>query len=187
MRTEKEKMLAGEPYNAADAELSTARSRCRALLKRFNDSTEEQTVERRHILNELFAHPSDVSIVGPFYCDYGWNIKLGKGVQFNFDCVVLDVMPVTIGDRCLFGPKVQLYTPTHPIDAAIRASGVEGGEAITIGDDVWIGGGSVVCPGVTIGSRTVIGAGSVVSKSIPSDVVAVGNPCRVIRHLKEDS
>ena len=132
---------------------------------------------------ELFGRTTDAWIQPPFYCDYGTNISLGAKVCFNFNCVVLDVMPVTIGDNVLFGPAVQLYTATHPINAAERRTGLELAKPITIGSDVWIGGGTIICPGVTIGDRSVIGAGSVVTRSIPADVTAAGNPCRVIRSL----
>jgi maltose O-acetyltransferase len=128
----------------------------------------------------------DLWIQPPFYCDYGTNIILGDKVFFNFNCVVLDVTYVRIGSRSLFGPNVQIYTATHPLDFKTRASGLEYAKPITIGEDVWIGGSAVICPGVTIGDRTVIGAGSVVTKDIPSDVFAAGNPCRVIRSLDTD-
>ena len=120
----------------------------------------------------------------PFYCDYGTNIHLGKRVFFNFNCTVLDVTPVTIGDRTMIGPNVQLYTATHPLEAEPRASGTEFGKPITLGEDVWIGGNVTICPGITIGDRSVIGAGSVVTKDIPNDVFAAGNPCKVIRVIE---
>lgn len=187
MKTEKQKMLAGELYNALDTELSGERRNCRELCKRLNASGEDQEDERRRILAELFGGPTDVWIQPPFFCDYGTNIRLGRKVYFNFNCVVLDVTPVTIGDNVLFGPSVQIYAATHPLDADERRSGLELGKAITIGSDVWVGGGTIICPGVTIGDRTVIGAGSVVTKSIPADVIAAGNPCRVIRPVKQSS
>jgi maltose O-acetyltransferase len=119
----------------------------------------------------------------PFYCDYGTNMKIGDKVFFNFNCVVLDVAQVSIGNRTLFGPNVQIYTATHPINFEERSSGVEFAKPISIGGDVWIGGSAVICPGVCIGARSVIGAGSVVTKDILSDVFAAGNPCKIIRHL----
>ena len=118
----------------------------------------------------------------PFYCDYGSNMHLGEKVYFN--CVVLDVAPVTIGARTFFGPNVQIYTATHPINYRERASGLEAGKPISIGEDVWVGGSVVICPGVSIGDRSVIGAGSVVTRDVPSEVFAAGNPCRVIRQLE---
>lgn len=184
MKTEKKKMLAGELYDPLDPELSQERQRCRDLCKQLNDSREDQQAERRGILTELFGYESDAWIQPPFFCDYGTNIRVGHKVFFNFNCVVLDVMPVVIGDNVLFGPSVQVYTATHPIEAEIRRKWLEFAKPVTIGNDVWIGGGAIICPGVTIGDRTVIGAGSVVTKNIPSDVVAAGNPCKVIRRVE---
>jgi maltose O-acetyltransferase len=183
MKTEKEKMLAGELYNALDLQLSIERQRARDLLKRLNDSREDEQEERVKILKELFGKETDAYIQPPFYCDYGTNITLGSNVFFNFNCVVLDVAPVQIGDYVLFGPSVQVYTATHPLSATERRRGLESGQAIDIGSDVWVGGGAIICPGVTIGARSIIGAGSVVTRDIAPDVIAVGNPCRVIRAL----
>lgn len=183
--TEKAKMLAGELYDALDPELSQERQRCRDLLKRLNDSREDEPEERRRILNDLFGYPNDAWVQPPFFCDYGYNISVGSKVFFNFNCVVLDVMRVEIGSNFLFGPAVQIYTATHPLSAAERRTGLESARPVTIGSDVWVGGGAIICPGVTIGDRTVIGAGSVVTRSIPPDVFAAGNPCRVIRPLTE--
>ncbi|WP_347156963.1 sugar O-acetyltransferase [Pontibacter chitinilyticus] len=185
MKTEKEKMLAGELYNALDAELSAERLRTRLLLKALNDSSEDQTEDRMRILKALIPNAGEgLWLQPPFFCDYGTNLKIGEKVFFNFNCVVLDVMQVTIGSRTLFGPNVQVYTATHPMNYSERASGLEFAKPITIGEDVWIGGSVVICPGVTIGDRTVIGAGSVVTKDIPSGVFAAGNPCKVIRQLE---
>ncbi|GAA4331397.1 sugar O-acetyltransferase [Flaviaesturariibacter amylovorans] len=177
-------MLAGELYNALDPQLSEERLQARLLLKALNDSGEDLPQKRARILAELLPNAgAELWIQPPFYCDYGSNIRMGERVFFNFNCVVLDVAPVTIGSRTLFGPNVQIYAATHPMDAATRASGLEAGKPITIGDDVWIGGSAIICPGVSIGDRSVIGAGSVVTKDIPPDVFAAGNPCRVIRPL----
>jgi len=184
MKSEKEKMLSGELYDPMDATLAEERLRTRLLIKKLNDGREDQVEERAQILKELIPHAKEgLWLQPPFYCDYGSNIILGEKVFFNFNCVVLDVMEVVIGDRTLFGPNVQIYTATHPIDHLQRASGVEYAKSITIGNDVWVGGSAVICPGVSIGDRTVIGAGSVVTKDIPSDVFAAGNPCRVIRKI----
>ena len=184
MRTEKDKMLAGELYDPLDPQLSEDRLRTRLLIKRLNDSREDETALRKEILKDLLPHASpDLWLQPPFFCDYGSNIRAGEKVFFNFNCIVLDVTYVTIGSRTLFGPNVQIYTATHPIDHKERSSGVEYAKPITIGEDVWIGGSAVICPGVTIGDRVVIGAGSVVTKDIPPDVFAAGNPCRVIRNL----
>jgi maltose O-acetyltransferase len=185
MKTEKEKMLAGEPYDPLDAELVAGRLTARALCKRLNDSGEHEKVERAQILGELLGVATDAWIQPPFFCDYGSNIALGRKVFFNFNCVVLDVAQVTIGDHVLFGPAVQIYTATHPVDAAERRAGLEGGSPVVIGDDVWVGGGAVVCPGVTIGARSIIGAGSVVTRDVPADVLAAGNPCKVVRQLTQ--
>lgn len=184
MKTEKEKMLAGDLYDPLDPQLTQERQNCRDLCLRINATREDQTVERAQLLAELFGQETDAWLQPPFFCDYGTNISLGKKVFFNFNCVVLDVMPVIIGDYTLFGPAVQIYTATHPLDAAERRRGLEAAKPITIGRDVWVGGGAIICPGVTIGDRSVIGAGSVVTKDIPADVIAAGNPCRVIRPLK---
>jgi maltose O-acetyltransferase len=187
MKSEKEKMVAGELYDPLDKQLSEERLRARLLIKDLNESSEDQPEERSRILKALLPHSNpDVWIQPPFYCDYGYNIQIGAKVFFNFNCVVLDVAQVTIGSRTMFGPNVQIYTATHPMNHNVRASGLENAKPIVIGDDVWIGGSAVICPGVTIGDRSVIGAGSVVTKNIPADVFAAGNPCRVIRSLKEE-
>jgi maltose O-acetyltransferase len=183
MRTEKDKMLSGELYDPLDPQLVRERQRCRDLCKLLNDSREDQRDERRRILAELFGYETDVWIQPPFFCDYGTNISLGEKVFFNFNCVVLDVMRVVIGSNVLFGPSVQIYTATHPLSAAERRTGLELAQPVTIGADVWVGGGAILCPGVAVGDRSVIGAGSVVTRAIPQDVFAAGNPCRVIRSL----
>ncbi len=187
MKTEKQKMLAGELYDPIDPVLSQERDHCRNLCLALNATREEQKEERQRLLNELFGKETDAWIQPPFFCDYGSNIVLGTKVFFNFNCVVLDVMPVTIGDNVLFGPAVQIYTATHPISAVERRKWLESARPITIGSDVWVGGGAVICPGVTIGDRSVIGAGSVVTRDIPPDVFAAGNPARVVRRLDEDA
>lgn len=183
MGTEKEKMLAGELYDPLDPDLCRERQRCRDLCKRLNDSHEDQQEERRRILTQLLGVETDAWVQPPFFCDYGTNIRLGSKVFFNFNCVVLDVMPITIGSNVLFGPSVQIYTATHPIDAETRRKWLEFAKPAKIGSDVWIGGGAIVCPGVSIGDRTVIGAGSVVTRDVPEGVLAAGNPCKVIRSL----
>lgn len=183
MTSQRERMLAGEPYDPLDAELTAARERARDLCQALNATREGERDERQRLVGELFGHTGrDVWLQPPFYCDYGAHISLGDRVFFNFNCVVLDVCRVTIGHYTLFGPAVQIYTATHPFDAARRRV-EESGRPVVIGDDVWVGGGGIICPGVTIGSRAVIGAGSVVTRDVPDDVVAAGNPCRVLRHL----
>jgi len=184
MKTEKDKMLLGELYFASDPELVSERLHARQLTKQLNDSNPDETALRESILSKLIGEKGkNFWIEPPFYCDYGYNIKAGDDVFFNFNCVVLDVTPVTLGNRVLIAPNVQFYAATHPTDFKERGSLAEFGKPITIGDDVWIGGSSVICPGVTIGSRAIIGAGSVVTKDIPEDVIAAGNPCKVIRKL----
>jgi len=185
MPTELQKMLAGEMYDPLDPELVAARVRARDLCQELNATRESDDAERRRILRTLFgAGGETVWMQPPFYCDYGSNIALGERVFFNFNCVVLDVCPVRIGDFTQFGPSVQIYTPLHPFDAARRRR-EEFGKPIEIGSDVWVGGGALILAGVRIGSRTVIGAGSVVTRDIPDAVFAAGNPCRVIRAITE--
>ncbi len=178
-------MLAGELYDPLDPDLMRARDRARDLCQELNATRERDQEVRRRILKELFGRGGEsVWMQPPFFCDYGSNILLGERVFFNFNCVILDVCQVVIGDFTLFGPAVQLYTATHPMNAALRRS-QEFGKPIEIGSDVWVGGGVMVCPGVTIGSRSVIGAGSVVTRNIPDGVFAAGNPCRIIREITE--
>jgi maltose O-acetyltransferase len=183
MPSERDKMLAGELYDPFDPELAAARVKARDLCQALNATREADEQERRRLLVELFGAGGDqVWMQPPFYCDYGSNIFLGTRVFFNFNCVVLDVCAVRIGDYTLFGPSVQIYTAMHPLDAELRRRH-EFAKPVTIGDDVWVGGAAVICPGVTIGSKAVIGAGSVVTRDIPESVFAAGNPCRVIRSL----
>ncbi len=183
-RSEKEKMLAGELYDPLDKQLSDERMKARLLIAALNNTREDETIERSRILKELIPNAGkDLWLQPPFYCDYGSNMKVGDRVFFNFNCIVLDVAQVTIGNRTLFGPNVQIYTATHPIDYKVRASGLENAKPIAVGEDVWVGGSAVICPGVSIGDRSIIGAGSVVTRDIPPDVFAAGNPCRVIRGL----
>ena len=178
-------MLAGELYDPLDPELVAGRARARDLCQDLNATREADTDGRRRILQALFRTGGEtVWMQPPFFCDYGTNIELGERVFFNFNCVVLDVCRVRIGDFTLFGPAVQIYTPMHPMDAGLRRR-QEFGKPVEIGSDVWVGGGAVILPGVTVGSRTVIGAGSVVTRSVPEGVFAAGNPCRVIRGLSE--
>lgn len=184
LESEKAKMLAGKPYIAADSQLSQDRLRARALTRQFNTTTELESDKRQEILRTLFGQVGPhIDIEPDFRCDYGYNIYVGDYFYANFNCVILDCAEVRIGHHVLFAPNVQLYTAYHPLDPATRASGLEMASPVTIGDNVWIGGGSIINPGVTIGSNTTIGAGSVVTRNIPDNVVAVGNPCRVIRSL----
>lgn len=184
MRTEKDKMRSGDLYNATDPELTEERLKARLLIKKLNDSKEDEENYRNELIKALIPNSGhNLWLQPPFYCDYGTHIFIGDHVFFNFNCVILDVASVTIGHRTKMGPNVQLYTATHPINYKLRATGLESGKAISIGEDTWIGGGAIVLPGVSIGDRTIIGAGSVVTKDISSDVLAAGNPCRVIRKL----
>jgi len=181
MRSEREKMLAGEAYDPGDPGLVAARARARELCRALNAAGEDEPDARRRLLRQLFGAGGDtVRLQPPFFCDYGSNIELGESVYFNFNCVVLDVCPVRIGDFSLFGPAVQILTPLHPFDAVARRR-EESGKPVEIGADVWVGGGAIILPGVHIGARTVVGAGSVVIRDLPDDVFAAGNPCRVIR------
>lgn len=176
-------MLAGELYDPLDPELVAGRDRARDLCQALNATREAEKAERRRLLEALFAAGGDsVWMQPPFFCDYGSNIELGERVFFNFGCIVLDVCRVRIGSFTLVGPAVQITTPMHPLDAMERRK-AEYGKPVEIGDDVWIGGGALVLPGVRIGSRAVIGAGSVVTRDVPEGVFAAGNPCRVIRVL----
>lgn len=183
-KSEKEKMLSGELYDASDPQLVAERLRARELCQALCAlSPSAPAAERSKLLARLFGTRTNAHIAPPFFCDYGYNIELGDSVHFNFNCVVLDVAKVTIGSNVLFGPAVQVYTATHPMNADERRSGLESARPITIGNNVWFGGGAIVCPGVTIGNDSVIGAGSVVLRDVPAGVVAAGNPCRVIRTI----
>jgi maltose O-acetyltransferase len=187
MKTEKEKMLSGELYDPLDKQLSEERMHARSLIKLLNDGCLDQSEEQTSVLKKLIPNSGKgLWIQPPFYCDYGSNMVLGEKVFFNFNCVVLDLMPVVIGSRTIIGPNVQIYTATHPLDHKVRALGLEFAKPVIIGEDFWIGGSVVVCPGVSIGDRAVIGAGSVITKNVPSDVFAAGNPCKIIRALNPD-
>ena len=172
-------MIAGELYRASDPELAAARLRAQELLVRYNASVPADAAARESLLRELFGAVGDAPTVMPrFSCDYGFNIRAGRNLFVNFDCVFLDVAPITIGDDVQIAPVVQLLTATHPLDPAVRRSGLEGGKPIRIGNNVWIGGGAIVLPGVTVGDDAVIGAGSVVTRDVPAGVIVVGNPAR---------
>jgi len=185
MKTEKEKMLAGELYDPLNELLCAERQRARDLLQALNETREAEQDRRAAIIRDLFCTETNIWVQPPFFCDYGTNIHVGEKVFFNFNCVVLDVMPVTIGSYTLFGPAVQVYTAMHPLNAMQRRAGLEFAKPVGIGRDVWIGGGAIICPGVRIGDRSVIGAGSVVIRDVPEDVLAAGDPCRVLRALSD--
>lgn len=188
MRTEKEKMIAGDLYSSiGNQELNEGMLRARTILHEFNQSHPTEGEKRTALIKELFGKTSELFLVEPpFRCDHGFNISVGEGFFANFDCVMLDGAPITIGDRVCLGPKVGLYTADHPLDKDVRSTFVEFSSPITIGDDVWLGAGVTVMPGVTIGSNVVVGAGAVVTKDIPDNVIAVGNPCKVLRQLTEE-
>jgi len=182
--TEKELMLSGQPYDASDPELAKLRLRARQVTRAYNSTNEDQRDIRRTLLNRLLGQmPPKIEIEPPFRCDYGWNIYLGQNFYANFGVVMLDVCEIRVGEGVLLAPNVQIYTAHHPISPDERATGRELGSPVTIGNNVWIGGGAIVLPGVSIGDNSVIGAGSVVTKNVPANVVAAGNPCRVLRSI----
>jgi maltose O-acetyltransferase len=182
MGENKRLMLAGEWYIAEDPELGADSVRREELCRVFNTATDDK--QRREALSRLLGSVGEgVGIRPPFHCDYGSYISIGARTFVNFNAVFLDAAPITVGADVQIGPNVQLLTPTHELDAERRRAGWEKGLPITIGDNVWLGGGVIVCPGVTIGANTVVGAGSVVTKDLPSGVLAVGSPARVIRRL----
>lgn len=179
-------MITGAMYQAADPELVADRLRARQLCHAINHAPPDAAGELQSLQAQLLpGQPASVQITPPFHCDYGYNITLGEGAYFNFNCVVLDGAPVRIGARTLCAPGVQIYTASHPLSPEERATGIEQCLPVTIGDDVWIGGSAIICPGVTIGDGVVIGAGSVVTRDVPARVLAAGNPCRVIRELPQ--
>jgi len=184
MSEQKARMLAGELYHADDPELRADAERCDVLLRRYNATGAEDVDERAAILREVLGSVGDgVVIKPPLAMDYGYQTSVGDGTFVNSGAVILDVGRVTIGADVQIGPNVQLLTPTHPLEAELRRSGAEAAEPITIGDNVWLGGGVIVCPGVTIGRDSVVGAGSVVTRDLPPGALAVGNPAQVIRQL----
>lgn len=184
MQSEYQKMISGQLYDAADPKLKEDRSIARDLCFELAQLRPSKTAEKQNLFQQLFrCEQSDFHIELPFRCDYGYNISLGKNFYSNYNCTMLDCAKITIGDNVMFAPNVSLFTAAHPIDAEKRNSGIEFAMPITIGNNVWIGGNSVVMPNVTIGNNVVIGAGSVVTKNIPDNCIAVGNPCRVLREI----
>ncbi len=177
-------MLAGELYRAFSAELTMERRRAQMMLARYNAITDGEPDLLLSLLRDVMGSVGDGTVIMPqFTCDYGYNIRLGRNVFINYHCIFLDCAPIDIGNDVQVGPAVQLYTAQHPLEAEVRRSGLESARPIRIGNDVWIGGGAVILPGVTIGDRSVVGGGSVVVHSVPADCVAVGNPARVVRTL----
>jgi maltose O-acetyltransferase len=182
----KRRMLAGELYHAGDAVIAAEQARTQELQERYNATRHDEQELRDSLLRELLGEVGDGVVVRPpFFCDYGSHIAIGAGTFANYDCVMLDVAPVRIGAHCQLAPRVQLLTATHPIDPEPRRLGWESAKPIAIGDNVWLGGGAVVCPGVTIGDDTVVGAGAVVTRDLPAGVVAAGVPARVLREIDE--
>jgi len=181
-RSQRERMLAGEPYVASDPELQALARRAMRLLDRYNRTSVDELDERRRLLLDLLGSVGeDVEIRPPLFCDYGSQIRIGARTFVNCNLVALDVARITIGEDVQIGPNVQLLTPTHPIEPEPRRAKIEAARPIAIGDNVWLGGGVIVCPGVSIGANTVVGAGAVVTRHLPAGVVAVGNPARVVR------
>ncbi len=180
--TERDKMLAGQLYDASDFELVAMRLEARQKMALFNNETDRE--KRKTLIQSWFGTTGENLLIEPrFVCDYGSNIHIGENFYANFNCTFLDVCEIRIGDNAMLGPNVQLLTPLHPLDAKERISGLEYGAPITIGDNVWIGGGAIVLPGVTLGDNVVVGAGSVVTKSFGDNVVLAGNPANIIKHL----
>ena len=181
----KDRMRRGELYIADDPELVADHARAQALLARYN-ATAHGDPERPGLLAQLLGEVGeDVIVQPPLRCDYGRHVRIGSQTFVNYDCVLLDVADITIGERCQIAPRVQLLTATHPIDPVARRAGWELGKPITLGENVWLGGGVIVCPGVTVGDDTVVGAGAVVTRDLPGGVVAVGNPARVQRAISD--
>lgn len=185
--TEKDKMLSEQLYTAEDEQLQKESKNAKRVTRIFNNTTEEEGLYRIQLLKELFKKTGErLWIEPPFHCDYGCHISVGENFYANYDCIIIDVCDVEIGDNVFFAPRVGVYTAGHPIDAEIRNTGLEYGKKIKIGNSVWIGGNTVINPGVTIGDNVVIGSGSVVTKDIPSGVVAAGVPCKVIREITQE-
>ncbi len=181
-------MLSGDLYDASDPTLVREREAARELTRRLNRTTETEHEARRSLVSELFGSAGEDAYVDPpFRCDYGYNVHVGDGFYANFDCVILDVRRVEIGDNCLLGPGVHIYAATHPVDAARRIEGPEYGEPVTVGDDVWLGGRAVINPGVSIGDGSVVASGAVVTRDVPDGVVVGGNPARVIREVEGEA
>ena len=184
MKTEKEKMLAGEPFKFGDAELMEDKKNARILAEKYNHSSEDDLNYRKNLLKQLFGRCGEnITIKPPFHCDYGYQIFVGENFVANFDCVFLDAAPIEIGNNCLIGPKTCIYTISHPLDRQERQEGIGLIKKVTIGNDVWIGGSVTILPGISLGNNVIVGAGSVVTKSFPDNVVIAGNPAKIIKKL----
>lgn len=185
MKSEKEKMIAGELYFAGDSVLVEERGKAKEICKQINFDLDFYDPKRNELLKNILGKVGEnFHIESSFKFDYGYNIFLGENFYANYDCVILDICPVVIGDNCMLAPGVHIYTATHPLDAPTRVSGLELGKPVTIGNNVWIGGRSIINPGVTLGDNVVVASGSVVTKSFPNDVVIGGNPAKIIKYLK---
>ncbi|MCH1624283.1 sugar O-acetyltransferase [Fredinandcohnia quinoae] len=185
MKSEKEKMINGEMYNPGDPELVKGRENARRLMRVFNQTIETEYSKRTEILKELFGSTGNSIYMEPnISIDYGYNMHVGENFYANFNCVFLDACEIRIGKNCFIAPGVHIYTATHPLNAEERISGKEYGKPVTIGDNVWIGGSSVINPGVTIGNNVVVASGSVVTKNVPDNVVVGGNPARIIKEIE---
>ncbi len=182
---EKEKMIRGELYEPADPELMSDRLHARKITRLFNQTTEADIEERTRLLKGFFGSTKENVYIEPsFKCDYGYNIHVGENFFANFDCVMLDICEIRFGDNCMLAPGVHIYAATHPLHPVERNSGKELGKPVTIGDNVWIGGGAIINPGVAIGDNAVIASGAVVTKDVPASVVVGGNPARVIKEIQ---
>jgi maltose O-acetyltransferase len=187
MKTEKQKMLAGEMYDPADPELLKQRENARRLVRLINQTTEKEGDKRISLLKELFGSTGDNLFLEPaFRCDYGYNIHVGENFFANFECIILDVCEVRIGTNCMLAPGVHIYTAAHPLNPTERNSGREFGKPVTIGNNVWIGGGAIINPGVNIGDNAVIASGAVVTKDVPENVVVGGNPAKILKSIEID-
>ncbi|WP_207937649.1 sugar O-acetyltransferase [Pseudomonas sp. 51_B] len=183
--SEKQKMLTGQLYHAGCPELQAEQIASKHWMHRYNNSVELPNEARNDLLAEHLGHVGEGTVIRPpFYCDYGYNISIGRNTFMNFNCVILDVVPVRIGDDCQIGPNVQIYAADHPLDPEVRRSGLESGRPVTIGNNVWIGGAAIVLPGVTIGDNAIVGAGSVVTRDVPAGATVVGNPARVCQPVQ---
>lgn len=179
--TEKDKMIAGALYRLGDPDLAADRARAQELMRQYNTTIVGEDARRAPVLDALLgARGADCAIRAPFYVDYGYNIHLGRGVFFNYGCVVLDICPVRIGDLTQIGPMVQIYAADHPRDPADRDAGLECGKPVTVGRNVWIGGGAIILPGVTVGDDAIIGAGAVVTRDVAAGTTVVGGAARPI-------
>lgn len=185
-KSEKEKMITGELLNVYDPELVAERGAARQQVEALNELGEQDPEKSQQLVKRLFGATGDqVEVHATFRCDYGYNIYVGENFFANYDCTILDVAPIRIGKHCLLGPKVQIYSVNHPAEPELRRNGAMGiGKPVTLGDDVWVGGGAIICPGVTLGDNVIVAAGAVVTKSFGSNVVLGGNPARVIKPLK---